>query len=45
LLGRADTNDSTAAFAAFGSEIDNPIGCCDDVQIVFDVDDALPSLD
>src|ERR1700744_5527105 len=36
LLRRALRNDSAAAFAAFGTEIDDPVGLLDDVEMVLD---------
>lgn len=35
-LRRAFGYDLSAAFAAFGAKIDNPVGSLDDVQVVFD---------
>src|SRR5580704_13504539 len=36
LLGRALRDDAAAAFAAFGTEIDDPIGLLDHVEVVLD---------
>src|SRR5580704_14044582 len=36
LLGRALRDDAAAAFAAFGSEIDDPIGLLDHVEMMLD---------
>src|SRR5580658_6918753 len=38
---RALGDDASAFFAAFGTEIDNPIGIADHVKIVFDDDDRV----
>src|SRR2546421_2590798 len=35
-FGRALGDDAAAAFAAFGAEIDDPVGLFDDVEVVFD---------
>ena len=39
LLGRAGGDDFAALVAAFGAEIDEPVGGFDDVEIVFDDDE------
>ena len=36
LFGRAGGDDLAALIAAFGAEIDEPVGGLDDVEIVFD---------
>src|SRR6202007_1263594 len=36
LLGRALRHDAPAAFAAFGAEIDDPVGLLDNVEMVLD---------
>ena len=36
LLGCSGSNDRAAACSALGAEIDNPVCCFDDVQIVLD---------
>lgn len=45
LLGRAFRHDFTAAVAAFGTEIDDPIGITNHVEVVFDDQDRIPSFD
>src|SRR3989449_4001080 len=35
-LGRALGDDAAAAFAAFGAEVNDPIGLLDDVEVVLD---------
>jgi hypothetical protein len=35
----------TALFAAFGAKVDNPVGAFDDLEIVFDDDDRMPTSD
>src|ERR1039458_9106558 len=41
LLGRALGYDAAAFFAAFGPEVDDPVGIADHIQIVFDDDDRI----
>ncbi len=41
LLGCADADDFTAGIAAFWAEVDDPIGSADDVEVVFDDDEAV----
>ena len=41
LLGRAGGDDAPAAVAAFGAEVDDPVGGLDDVQVVLDDDDRV----
>ena len=41
LLGRALRDDAAAAFAAFGAEIDDPVGLFDDVEMVLDDEDGV----
>src|SRR5262245_5775600 len=38
LLGRAGGDDAPAALAAFGPEVDDPVGALDDVEVVLDDD-------
>src|ERR1700691_65272 len=40
-IGRALRDDAAAAVAAFGAEVDDPIGFGHDVEIVFDDDDGV----
>ena len=41
LFGRAVGDDLAAAFAAFGAEVDDPVGVADDVEVVLDDDDGV----
>src|ERR1700723_999988 len=41
LLRRSDRDDAAAVVPAFGSQIHDPVGRLDDVQIVFDHDDRV----
>src|ERR1700684_829912 len=41
LFRRTDCDDAPAVVAAFGTQIHDPIGSLDDVQIVFDHDDRV----
>ncbi len=41
LLRRAGGEDAPAAVAAFGPEIDDPVGGLDDIQVVFDDDNGV----
>ena len=41
LFGRAFGDEVAAAFAAFGAEVDDPVGVADDVEVVFDDDDGV----
>src|SRR5207244_4549754 len=41
VFGRAAGDDFSAAFAAFGTQIDHPVGGLDDIEIVFDDDDGI----
>src|SRR6202040_2572301 len=45
LLGRALRYDTAAAFAAFGAEIDHPVGLLDDVEVVLDDEDGVAERD
>ena len=41
LFGGAFGDDAAAAFAAFGAEVDDPVGVADDVEVVLDDDDGV----
>src|SRR5579863_4571801 len=41
LLGRALRYDSAAAFAAFGAQVDDPVGLLDYVEVVLDDQDGV----
>ncbi len=41
LCGAAFAHEAAAVFAAFGAEIENPVGVADDVEIVLDDDDRV----
>jgi hypothetical protein len=41
LLGRALRDDAAAAFAAFGAEVDDPVGLLDYVEVVLDDQDGV----
>src|SRR6185312_3908348 len=41
LIGRAAADQRAAAFAAFGAEIDDPVGGLDHIQVVLDADDGV----
>ena len=41
LLGRALRDDAAAAFAAFGAQVDDPVGLLDDVEVVLDDQDGV----
>ena len=45
VLGRAGRNDAAAAVAALGSEVDDPVGGLDDVEVVLDDQDGVAALD
>ena len=45
VFGRAFGDDFTAGIAAFGAEVDDPVGGLDDVQVVFDDDDSVARVD
>ena len=45
VLGRAGGDDLAAAVAAFGAEVDDPVGGLDDVEIVLDDDDRVALVD
>src|SRR4051812_36982057 len=44
LFGRAGRDPLAAARAAFGAEIDDPVGALDDVEVVLDHDDRVARL-
>jgi len=44
-FGRALHDDAAAAFAAFGTKIDNPIGLFDDVEMMLDDEHCVPEID
>ena len=45
ILGRAGRDDAPAAVAAFGAEVDDPVGGLDDVEVVLDDDDGVARVD
>ena len=45
LLGRSLGDDLAAAVAAFGTEVDNPVGRLDDIEIVLDHNDRVAQID
>jgi hypothetical protein len=45
LGGRAGANDAAAGGAALRTQIDDPIGSPDDVQVVFDHEQRMPGID
>lgn len=45
LLGCALSDDVAAAGAAFGAEVDEPVGLFDDVEMVLDDDDGVAEVD
>jgi hypothetical protein len=40
-FGGAFGDDAASTFAAFGAEVDDPVGVADDVEIVLDDDDGI----
>src|SRR5437879_11617232 len=44
-LGRTLGDDAAAAFAAFGAEVDNPVGLLDDVEVVLDDQHGVAEVD
>ena len=44
LLGGALGDDAAAAFAAFGAEVDDPVGLLDDVEMVLDDEDGVAEI-
>ena len=45
LFGRPGRHDASAARAALGPEIDDPVGLGDDVEVVLDHHHAVPAVD
>src|SRR5262249_767521 len=45
LVGRAGANQLTAGFAAFGAEVDDPIGGADEVEVVLDGEHGVAGVD
>src|SRR5215468_7743468 len=43
--GRAHGDDGAAGGAAFGAEVDDPVGFLDDVEVVLDGDDGVATVD
>src|SRR5258708_151875 len=44
-VGRALGDDAAAAFAAFGAEVDDPVGLLDDVEVVLDDEHGVAEID
>ena len=44
-FGRALGDDAAAAFAAFGAEVDDPVGLFDDVEVVLDDEHGVAEID
>src|SRR6266850_1846116 len=44
-FGRALRDDAPAAFAAFGAEVDDPVGLFDDVEVVLDDEHGVAEID
>ena len=44
-LGRSGHHHPSAAGSSFGSEIDDPVGGLDDIEVVFDHQDGVPLVD
>src|SRR5713226_8406086 len=44
-FGRALSDDAAAAFAAFGAEVDDPVGLLDDVEVVLDDEYGIAEID
>src|SRR6267378_930563 len=44
-FGRALRDDAAAAFAAFGAEVDDPVGLFDDVEVVLDDEHGVAEID
>src|ERR1700694_4390946 len=44
-FGRALRDDAAAAFAAFGAEVDDPVGLLDDVEMVLDDEHGVAEID
>jgi len=45
LFGCAFDDDSSAPRAAFRSDVNQPVGCADHIEIVFDDDDGVAGID
>ena len=45
LFGRALGDDAATAFAAFGTEVDDPVGLFDDVEVMLDDEDGVAEAD
>src|SRR5687767_10313280 len=45
LFGGAFGNDAATIFAAFGTEVDDPVGFGDEIEIVLDDDDGMTGVD
>src|SRR5579872_3594917 len=45
VFGRAGGDDFAAAIAAFGAEVDDPVGGLDDFEVVLDDEDRIARLD
>src|SRR3954452_21450986 len=45
VFGRAGHNDTSALVAALRAEVDDPVGGLDDVQVVLDHEDGVPTVD
>jgi hypothetical protein len=45
LFGGAGRADAAAAVAAFGAEVDDPVGGLDDVEVVLDDEDGITEAD
>ena len=44
-FGRTLRDDAAAAFAAFGAEVDDPVGLFDDVEMMLDDEDSVTERD
>src|SRR5262249_1407354 len=45
VLGGSLDNDEAAPIARLRAEVDNPVGCLDDVEVVLDNDDGVSQID
>ena len=45
VLGRALGDNRATAGAAFGAEVDDPVGSFDDIEVVFDDQDRVALID
>ena len=45
VFGRSDSDDLAAAIAAFGADIDDPVGGFDHIKVVLDHDHSVAALD